>query len=174
VSPETRFGERVRQERESRGWTQAQLAARLADEGIHLHPSAIAKIEDRHADRPRMIRLDEASAFATVFGTTVDAMTHPPKNEAMRLFFAIRELLAPYAAHHERAQAVLREVRGLAADKTGAVTDGERAIVQSYMAGVELAAAASSNAVTIGEHMDRLLIETMTDKDTDAQHPETP
>jgi transcriptional regulator with XRE-family HTH domain len=161
-SPETRFGQRIRQEREARGWTQAQVAARLAEEGIRLHPSAIAKIEDRRStNRPRMIRLDEAKAFATIFGATVDDLIQP-KDEGIRLFFMIRELLAPYAAHHARAQAVLSVVRGLAADRTGAVTDGERAIVQSYLGGVELAAAASANAVKIIEHTDRLLDETAT------------
>ncbi|MDN5760049.1 MAG: helix-turn-helix domain-containing protein [Tomitella sp.] len=71
---EDRFGRRVRTERELRGWTQADLAKHLEEEGVWLHPSAIAKIEHRDADRPRVIRLDEAESISRVFGLTIDEM----------------------------------------------------------------------------------------------------
>jgi transcriptional regulator with XRE-family HTH domain len=67
-------GQRVRAEREHRGWTQAEFAERLKGEGIFLHPSAIAKIEDRNAEQPRIVKLREAMAFAKVFDITVDAL----------------------------------------------------------------------------------------------------
>ncbi|MFG3702920.1 multiprotein-bridging factor 1 family protein, partial [Micromonospora sp. NPDC047620] len=72
---EDTFGRRVRQEREARGWTQADLAERVAALGLHLHPSAIAKIELRDVDRPRAIRLDEADVIAMAFGLSTFEMT---------------------------------------------------------------------------------------------------
>ncbi|MDH6283540.1 helix-turn-helix transcriptional regulator [Prescottella agglutinans] len=73
-SVEDRFARRVRAERESRGWTQAQLAEALSEHGIKFHQSAIAKIENRDVDRPRVIRLDEAEALARVFGLSLNEM----------------------------------------------------------------------------------------------------
>ena len=68
------FGTRMRRERERRGWTQAEFATKLAEVGVHLHPSAIAKIELRDVDRPRTIRLDEAQAIAYVLGLPLEEM----------------------------------------------------------------------------------------------------
>lgn len=73
-SVEDRFARRVRAERESRGWTQAQLAEALSEHGIKFHQSAVAKIENRDVDRPRVIRLDEAEALARVFGLSLNEM----------------------------------------------------------------------------------------------------
>ncbi|MGC0362916.1 transcriptional regulator with XRE-family HTH domain [Rhodococcus sp. 27YEA15] len=73
-SVEDWFGRRVREERELRGWTQQELAARLHDQGISLHPSAIAKIELRDVERPRTIRLDEAKSLAEAFGVDLAVM----------------------------------------------------------------------------------------------------
>lgn len=64
----------MRRERERRGWTQAELATKLAEVGVHLHPSAIAKIELRDVARPRAIRLDEAQAIAYVLGVALEDM----------------------------------------------------------------------------------------------------
>ncbi|MFC9768336.1 helix-turn-helix domain-containing protein [Rhodococcus jostii] len=71
---ESRFGLRVRLERESRKWSQAELAQRVSELGVMMHPTTITKIESRDGDRPRSIRLDEAHALAQVFGTSVDAL----------------------------------------------------------------------------------------------------
>lgn len=43
-----------------------------------LHPSAIAKMEQRDVGRPRVIRLDEARAIARIFGRTLDDMLDSP------------------------------------------------------------------------------------------------
>lgn len=81
ASAEERFGRNVRTYRAQRGWTQAELAARLGLLGVHLHPSAIAKIEMRDAERPRAIRLDEASALARVLGVSLDRLIGPSSND---------------------------------------------------------------------------------------------
>jgi transcriptional regulator with XRE-family HTH domain len=114
VAPaETIFGQRVRAERESRGWTQADLAQRLAGEGIHLHPSAIAKIEDRAARRPRMIRLDEARALATVFGISLDQMLSS-KDDISTLLADTARLLTTTSFHQEPATALIVRWRDIA------------------------------------------------------------
>lgn len=56
--------------------TQADVARVLEEhQGLKLHATAIAKMEQRDASRPRVIRLSEAQAVAAVFGLTVDEMT---------------------------------------------------------------------------------------------------
>lgn len=76
-TPEDNFGRRLRREREERGWTQAELAQKLAEKGLSIHPSSIAKIELRDVERPRNVRLDEASAIAAVLGVTLDELLRP-------------------------------------------------------------------------------------------------
>ena len=77
ISAEDPFGRRLRYERERRGWTQADVAQRLSERGIVLHATAIAKIEQRDARRPRVIRLDEAAAIADIFGLPLGEMLKP-------------------------------------------------------------------------------------------------
>lgn len=72
------FAARVKRERLRRRLRQEDLAARLTQAGVHLHPSAIAKIE-RQPDperriEPRAIRLAEAVVIARIFGLTVERM----------------------------------------------------------------------------------------------------
>ena len=75
---EDRFGVRVKHEREVRGWSQAELADRLTAEGVKAYPTTIAKIETRSAERPRSIRLDEATALARIFGASLDGLVGQP------------------------------------------------------------------------------------------------
>jgi len=77
-TPEDRFGLRVKHEREVRGWSQADLADRLTAEGAKAYPTTIAKIETRSAERPRSIRLDEATALARIFGASIDDLVGQP------------------------------------------------------------------------------------------------
>jgi transcriptional regulator with XRE-family HTH domain len=83
------LAEIVRRNREQRGWTQGELARRLAVEGLHLHPTAVAKIETR----VRGISLDEALALlraldlnpATVLGVLAEIDTDVPPTLADRI-----------------------------------------------------------------------------------------
>lgn len=72
---EANFARRVEYERKRRGWSQERLAARMAKAGVPVHQSAISKIE-RTTDR-RAISVDEALAFASVFGVPVLEMLQP-------------------------------------------------------------------------------------------------
>lgn len=73
-SPEERFVARMRQEREARGWSQADLAAKLRQHGLNLHPATITKIEARDSPRPRSVRLEEAVAISDLLGVPLDQL----------------------------------------------------------------------------------------------------
>jgi transcriptional regulator with XRE-family HTH domain len=82
----------VRHHREQRGWTQAVLAERLEAQGLHLHPSAVTRIEKHD----RGIGLDEALALlralelspATVLGVLAEIDTEAPPTLIDRLAHA--------------------------------------------------------------------------------------
>lgn len=98
-SPEDRLGRRIRYERDRRGWSQSELADRLAEFGISLHFTAIAKMEQRDVERPRAIRLDEAFALAQVFGVTVERLLEPPTDRIRVLYErAVRACSSAYRA----------------------------------------------------------------------------
>src|ERR1700742_3389366 len=61
---------RIRDEREHRGWSQAELAQALVTRGMIGHTSTIAKIELGL----RGVRIDELCAFADLFGMSVDTL----------------------------------------------------------------------------------------------------
>jgi transcriptional regulator with XRE-family HTH domain len=66
-----RFGGRVRSERESRGWSQADMARMLSDRGIQpMHPTTVAKIEAGD----RSVRINEAVGIADLFEVPVDSL----------------------------------------------------------------------------------------------------
>lgn len=91
--PEDRFRVRMRREREKRDWSQAELAERMADYGVKLHASAIAKME-AIGPGARSIRLDEAAAAAAALGSTLNDMTSPPSSEVVQVLEILREALA--------------------------------------------------------------------------------
>lgn len=67
---ERRFGRGIKTMREARGWSQTELAERLAELGFEYHQTTIGKIES--AARP--LRLSELFAFAGVFGIPASDM----------------------------------------------------------------------------------------------------
>lgn len=109
ASAEDRFGKNVRNFRVLRRLTQAELAQRMGELGVHLHPSAIAKIETRDSERPRAIRLDEAEAIARALGVGLHVLLGPVPNDweeaagevatTMHGMFAQRPGLAGLAEH---------------------------------------------------------------------------
>lgn len=103
---EHRFIQRMRKERELRGWSQAVLARKLTEEGVRAHPSTVAKIERGE----RAIRLDEVSAAARVFRLTVDAMIGQPQDGG--LSDAVEKL--PYVSAN-----AAEALRGIADDLLG-------------------------------------------------------
>jgi transcriptional regulator with XRE-family HTH domain len=76
-SPEDQFRLRMRDARERAGMTQAQLTAQLAQGGIDIDPSGVARIERGE----RSPRLNEASAIAAILGIPV---VRPPGDSSPR------------------------------------------------------------------------------------------
>ena len=89
-SAQHRFGELVKDQREQRRprWTQRELADRLADKGINMHWTTIAKIEKGQ----RQVGIHEAAAFADVFKCSVDALLGRRPRLKGDLLFVFRRL----------------------------------------------------------------------------------
>ncbi|HWS91352.1 MAG TPA: helix-turn-helix transcriptional regulator [Mycobacterium sp.] len=64
------FGQRLKLERENKGWSQPEMVKLLEDEGVGLHWTSLAKIEKGL----RSVRIDEAKAIADVLELSVDSM----------------------------------------------------------------------------------------------------
>lgn len=69
-----RFGQRVKAGRNHRRWSQAEMAKMLSDRGIHLGPSAVAKIEAGD----RSVKIDEAAGIADIFEISLDSLLGRP------------------------------------------------------------------------------------------------
>jgi transcriptional regulator with XRE-family HTH domain len=85
-----RFGERVKDEREARGWSQADMAKMLFDKGIKpMHPTTVAKIEAG----VRSVRINEAVGIADLFGVSVDSLLgRKPGDQRNELQYLLRLL----------------------------------------------------------------------------------
>ena len=83
---ERAFGEKIRQMRVERGWSQDDLAEKMAGLGFNMHQTTIAKIEG--AKRP--LRVAELFALSTIVRVPVPAIFYmrmrgaPPMLESMR------------------------------------------------------------------------------------------
>lgn len=96
VSVEDRFGVNLRRLRERARLTQADIARLLEERhGIKLHPSAIAKIENRDVENPRAIRLEEAVAISSILGLTVTQLISN-RSELEELALALEEIPKMY------------------------------------------------------------------------------
>ncbi|WNG95298.1 helix-turn-helix domain-containing protein [Mycobacterium sp. ITM-2016-00318] len=85
----TAFRERVKDERNRRNWTQAEVARMLSDKGIdNMRNTAVAKIESGE----REVKLDEAVGFADLFGVSLDSLLGRKAGAGDDLAFAFRGL----------------------------------------------------------------------------------
>lgn len=74
AADDARFAASVRELREGKGWSQAELAANLREVGWpNIHPTTVARIEAG----TRAVRLGEARAIATLLGSDVSSMVSP-------------------------------------------------------------------------------------------------
>lgn len=64
------FRQRIRDERERRGWTRHALVDMLAVRGVYVHPTTLAKVETGD----RGVRLDMLWALADIFGVSIDTL----------------------------------------------------------------------------------------------------
>ena len=125
------FAHRLRAERERRGWSQTELAQRMAEHGVSLHFSAIHKMEQRDAARPRVIRLNEAEAACAALGIPVWQMLAPMTADEMTHRLAevqaeLSEASALAGDAQERVARLSREALLLTAAVTAASGAGGR------------------------------------------------
>ncbi|MCT7369326.1 helix-turn-helix domain-containing protein [Mycolicibacterium llatzerense] len=86
--PVSRFGKRVRAQREGAGFTQRELSERLAELNVKLDTSAITRIENGS----REPRLKEAFAIALALGISLTALLHVEDDPINALYSAYEEL----------------------------------------------------------------------------------
>ena len=67
------FAANVREERERKGLSQADVADRMRERGWSWHPQTVQKIEAGH----RKVSVGEGEALGRIFGTTIDRLTWP-------------------------------------------------------------------------------------------------
>lgn len=79
----TQFGQLMKEARESRGWSQRQLAGMLTAVELKLDPSAITRIERGTRD----VKLSEAIAIANVLEISLDSLSYSPEHD-----FHMREI----------------------------------------------------------------------------------
>jgi transcriptional regulator with XRE-family HTH domain len=106
---EARFRERVKQERDRRKWSQADLSKMLNDKGIKgIYPTTIAKIESGE----RAVRIDEATALADLFEVSLDALLGR-KSDAQRseLAYSLRLLRDTARESSEQVWATMETIR---------------------------------------------------------------
>jgi transcriptional regulator with XRE-family HTH domain len=111
---ENHFSKALKDQRKGRNWSQSQLEKMLAEKGIHLHWTTIAKIEKGE----RSVRIDEAAAIADLFDTSVDALLGR-QLPVDTLTFALATLMS-YVTDCQRQ---IREVQGTATDIAEQVND---------------------------------------------------
>lgn len=83
------FSNTLKRERDKQEWSQAELAKRMSDKGIDMHWTTIAKVEKGE----RSVRIDEAAAFADVFGVSVDMLLGRRARPKSDLAHALRTAL---------------------------------------------------------------------------------
>ncbi|MFF9512103.1 helix-turn-helix domain-containing protein [Streptomyces sp. NPDC014724] len=114
---EDHVAERIKLEREARGWSTVTLAERMADAGHPVNQSAIWRIE---SGKPRRrVNLDEALGFCKVFDLTFDELTSPPGQLANPL---VRRLVGEYVARWKEWRALGKDMRRIQ-DELAAYTD---------------------------------------------------
>lgn len=82
------FGKRVQIERTNRGWSQAEMARMLSDNGVNpMHPTTIAKIESGQ----RSVRINEAVGIAELFEASIDSLLgRKPGTQISEVEYALR------------------------------------------------------------------------------------
>lgn len=72
------LGARIRQRRQERGWTQAELAAKMRGRG---HESMTTSRQSEVERGIRKIDVDEAISYARIFGTPLTELLGVPDKE---------------------------------------------------------------------------------------------
>jgi transcriptional regulator with XRE-family HTH domain len=136
------FARQVRQRRERRGWSQGELASRLAEVGYPLGQSRVSAIE-APGPEPRTVSLDQAEAFARVFEVPIEQLLSEDGLKWVGQETVARELavvvqLADEAVMQMAAHAnYLRNMARRVADKAGIDVDVFAAFTPEHEAGMK-------------------------------------
>ena len=107
-SVENNIAERVKLEREARGWSVVTLAEKMAEAGHPVGQSAIWRIE---SGKPRRrVNTDEALGFCKVFDMTLDELASPPGQMANPI---IRRLVGEYVEMWKEWHALGKSMDGI-------------------------------------------------------------
>lgn len=136
--PDEWAAERIRHERELRGWSTAELARRVTEAGVILRQQQVWQIES--GDPPRKLSVGEAAAFAKVFGLTIADLLAPPEEVASRNLIELGRAFAAWRRDAGILAARLREI----GERAGQLDSGEEesftaAVVVKYSAYGDLA-----------------------------------
>lgn len=83
------FRKKLRQERERRGWSQADVAKMLSDNGLPMYPTTVAKIEAGE----RGVRIDEAAGIADLLEVPLDWLVgRQASGQGTEIRYALRAL----------------------------------------------------------------------------------
>jgi transcriptional regulator with XRE-family HTH domain len=118
------FRKRLKDERESREWSQAHLAELLSKIVGKTHPTTIAKIEAGD----RTVRIDEATAIADIFEVSLDSLlgrTAGVENDPTYALRALREKAERYVGE---VGALNRSFRDRLVDVFGLEFDGRETL----------------------------------------------
>jgi transcriptional regulator with XRE-family HTH domain len=134
---ETSFGEKVKQWRRARNWSQEDLAEQLRQQGFEMHQTTVAKIE--RGTRP--LRVAEAAAIATIFRVpplavflgpppekipwSIDKM-HEALRRAQENLAYFEELMTDSAARYVKQQATVMELARTLNDAALKAETGQR------------------------------------------------
>lgn len=109
-----RFGQRVKAEREQRGWSQDSLAKQLSANGINpMHATTVAKIEAGD----RSVRISEAVGLADLFEVSLDSLLERnPGPHRSELAFQLRTIRDTARASSQQVWAAMETLRELLDD----------------------------------------------------------
>jgi transcriptional regulator with XRE-family HTH domain len=119
---EQRFAQRMKEVRQIRGISQAQMAKRLTDLGFKMHQTAVAKMEATKPSERRPIRLSEAVAIADILEEEMEDMLFGPMGTA------------DTEPHFQASRQRLDEARATAAEARAAAEAAEAAAIRARYA----------------------------------------
>jgi ribosome-binding protein aMBF1 (putative translation factor) len=106
--PDKWAADRIRRERERRGWSTGELAKRVTEAGVPLRQQQVWQIES--GEPPRRLSVGEAATFAAVFELAIADLVAPPEDTASRNLIDLGRQFAEWVRESGLLAARLREI----------------------------------------------------------------
>jgi transcriptional regulator with XRE-family HTH domain len=90
LAPSRVVGRRVREQREGRGWSQDRLARDLADVGVHMYQTGVARLE-KTGPTARSVTQEDLFALAFVLGVPPVLLQLPADDERVEIVRSLAE-----------------------------------------------------------------------------------